>query len=354
MEAGGKECEEETLQTAFKKLRVDAESLSGGVSASEGVTPKSSSRACLDTNGAKSKHSCQKDNWHGSTRKTSRGASRTQRRRRSKSPILQPPKFTYCSTTVASSLSPPSGCLKHQRLVTLEPSEPCPTVERKTLSTVTQKEPLSTCAQSHITAVIFGKSDAHDLPLGATASSTPEAIPAVKTAGEVQSSKESRTKKSACDGGEKGASLLHSEAPDFRALSELNQSSTSPAPCSCSHKSSSDASEGKEETNLPEPKCCCQPNPVNWNDVEVYSFTGLRNVISECESATQNPEDTLRTVSSNSNVSQASLSSGSARSCSEQARAYVDDITIEDLSGYLEYYLYIPKKMSHMAEMMYT
>lgn len=88
--------------------------------------------------------------------------------------------------------------------------------------------------------------------------------------------------------------------------------------------------------------------------MEVYSFTGLRNVISECERATQSPEDTQRTVSGNSNISPTSLSSGSARSCSEQARAYVDDITIEDLSGYLEYYLYIPKKMSHMAEMMYT
>lgn len=356
MEAGGKECEEETLQTAFKKLRVDAESLSGPVSASEAVTTRSSSRACLDCNGAKPKVVCQKDNWHGSTRKTSRGASRTQRRRRSKSPILQPPKFTYCSTAAASALSPPSGCLKHQRLVPLESSEPCPTVERKTLSTVVHKEPLSSCAQSHITALIFGTSDAYGTPLGATASSLPETIPAVKTTGDVQPNEEGRTEKSACDGAEGGVPLLHAEASDFKALSELNSTSTSPAPCSCSHKNNVDTKrmDGKEDTNLPEPQCCCQPNPTTWNNVEVYSFTGLRNVISECERPTQGSEDIQRTVSTNGNISPVSLSSASARSCSEQARAYVDDITIEDLSGYLEYYLYIPKKMSHMAEMMYT
>lgn len=351
MEAGGKECEEETLQTAFKKLRVDAESLPGSVSASEAVTQRSSSRACLDTNGAKSKVGCQKDNWHGSTRKTSRGASRTQRRRRSKSPILQPPKFTYCSTTAASALSPRSGCLKHQRLVPLEPSEHCPTMERKPLPTVAHKE--LSCAQSHITALIFGTSDSYDTPHGAAASSLPETIPAVKTTENVQLSKEGNTEKSACNGAERGGPLVHADASDFRALSELS-SSPSPSPCSCSHKSSVDASEGKEETNQPDPQCCCQPNSASWNNVEVYSFTGLRNVISECERATMIPDDTQRTVSINSNTSPASLPSGSARSCSEQARTYVDDITIEDLSGYLEYYLYIPKKMSHMAEMMYT
>uniref|UniRef100_A0A8C6WWR4 Oxidative stress-responsive serine-rich protein 1 n=1 Tax=Neogobius melanostomus TaxID=47308 RepID=A0A8C6WWR4_9GOBI len=283
---GRKECEEETLQTAFKKLRVDAERYDASCD-SEII-----SRACHDSNGAKPKVVSQKDNWHGSTRKTSRGASRTQRRRRSKSPILQPPKFTYCSTATPSALSPPCGCLKHQRLVPLEPSE-CPTVERKTLSTAAHKDPLSSCAQSHITALVFGTSDAYGTPLGATVSSLPGTI-------------------------------------------------------------SLDTAEGKEDTSLPEPQCCCQPNPTSWNNVEVYSFTGLRNVISECENATQGPEGTPRTVSTNSNISTGSLSSGSVRSCSEQARAYVDDITIEDLSGYLEYYLYIPKKMSHMAEMMYT
>lgn len=37
------------------------------------------------------------------------------------------------------------------------------------------------------------------------------------------------------------------------------------------------------------------------------------------------------------------------RSCSSEA-----DVTIDDLSGYMEFYLHFPKKMSHMAEMMYT
>ena len=38
--------------------------------------------------------------------------------------------------------------------------------------------------------------------------------------------------------------------------------------------------------------------------------------------------------------------------CSEQAR--VDDISVDELAGYFEDYVHIPKKMSTMAEMMYT
>lgn len=40
-------------------------------------------------------------------------------------------------------------------------------------------------------------------------------------------------------------------------------------------------------------------------------------------------------------------------SCSQQARMGADDTTIDDLTGYLDDILHIPKKMSHMAEMMY-
>ncbi|GIY97977.1 oxidative stress-responsive protein 1 [Caerostris extrusa] len=36
------------------------------------------------------------------------------------------------------------------------------------------------------------------------------------------------------------------------------------------------------------------------------------------------------------------------------AQDHSDDITVDELAGYFENFVYIPKKMSHMAEMMYT
>ncbi|XP_070758801.1 oxidative stress-responsive serine-rich protein 1 [Enoplosus armatus] len=378
MEAGGKDCEEETLQTAFKKLRVDAESLPGAVSVSEALAPRVTSRACLDTSGAKPKLSCPKDNWHGCMRKTSRGASRTQRRRRSKSPILHPPKFTYCSTTAASALSTPSGCLKHQRLAVPEPVEPRPAVDGRTASSVAvpaQKELSSSGTPGHISPLVFGSCAGYETHIGSAVSSPSlQEIPAVITtvatssrqdggsSRDAQSSEESGPEKSACDGAESGAGAPRisgpAEAADFRALSELHSSGSAEGPhtpCSCGWRNSSDSPE--ESRQGAESQCQCRSNHQGWHGVEVYSFTGLRNVISECERSLPTHVDPPRTLSTNSNAAAASSpssSSGSPRSCSEQARAYVDDITIEDLSGYMEYYLYIPKKMSHMAEMMYT
>ncbi|XP_037635990.1 oxidative stress-responsive serine-rich protein 1 [Sebastes umbrosus] len=383
MEAGGKDCEEETLQTAFKKLRVDAGSLPGAVSVSEALAPRGASRACLDTSGAKPKLSCPKDNWHGCMRKTSRGVSRTQRRRRSKSPILHPPKFTYCSTAAASALSTPSGCLKHQRLAVPEPVEPRPAVDGRTASSVAvpaQKELSSSVTPGHISPLVFGSCAGYETHVGA-AVSTPslKEIPTVVTTvatssredggspGDVLASEESGPEKSACEGAESAAGAPRisgpADAADFRVLSELHSSGSAEGPhipCSCAWKNSSDSQE--ESRQGAESRCQCQSLHQGWQGLEVYSFTGLRNVISECERSLPGREDAARTLSTNSNAatasspssSSATLSSSSPRSCSEQARAYVDDITIEDLSGYMEYYLYIPKKMSHMAEMMYT
>nr|XP_020483143.1 oxidative stress-responsive serine-rich protein 1-like [Labrus bergylta] len=360
MEAGRKDCEEETLQTAFKKLRVDAESLPGAVSVSEALTPRAPSRACPDSSGAKPKLSCPKDNWHGSMRKSSRGASRTQRRRRSKSPILQPPKFTYCSSAASSTLSPPSGCLKHQRLAVPEPAEPRPAADTgapSSLPVPAQKELAPSGAPGHISPLLFGSCAGFDTPEIPVVISTVVTSSRQDGGSSVESSEESGPGESACEGAESAAKSRPKEAADFRALSELHSSGAADAPlvsCSCTLKKSS--ASGEESGQGAEPQCHCQSNQ-GWAGVEVYSFTGLRNVISECERSLPGHADATatRTLSTNSNAATASsTSSGSPRSCSEQARAYVDDITIEDLSGYMEYYLYMPKKMSHMAEMMYT
>ena len=40
--------------------------------------------------------------------------------------------------------------------------------------------------------------------------------------------------------------------------------------------------------------------------------------------------------------------------CAQQARLHPDDLTVEELACYLEEFVYIPRKMSSMAEMMYT
>ncbi|XP_029357950.1 oxidative stress-responsive serine-rich protein 1 [Echeneis naucrates] len=368
MEAGGKDCEEETLQTAFKKLRVDAESVPGAVSVSEALAPRGAPRPGLDTSGVKPKLSCPKDNWHGCMRKSSRGASRTQRRRRSKSPILHPPKFTYCSTTAASSLSPPSGCLKHQRLVVPEPVEPHPAVDGRTASSAAipaQKELSSSGTAGHISPLVFGSCAAYETHIGAAQEIHSVITTAAASSrqdggsGDAKSSEEGGSEKSACDGAESAAQRSRpAEVADFRSLSELHCSADGPrVTCSCVQRSSSDSQEESGQSA----ECQCPLHHRGWHGVEVYSFTGLRNVISECESSLPSHEDSPRTLGANNNAatasppsSSSSLSSGSPRSCSEQARGYVDDITIEDLSGYMEYYLYIPKKMSHMAEMMYT
>lgn len=299
------------------------------------------------------------------TRKSSRGASRTQRRRRSKSPILHPPKFTYCSAASAS-----SGCLKQQRLALPDPAEPCPAVDGRTLSSragPAHNDLTPPGSHRHISPLVFGSSARYETRVvDAAAGSTPSVPEIPATASTVaprdaQSTEDSGAEKSACEGAECGGAGA-AEASDFRALSKLHSSSSSRAaeglhpPCSCAHKKSLESPETPEQSvQEAECQCPCRSPQVGWNEVEVYSFTGLRNVISECERTLPSHGDTLRTVSTNPpTTSPPALSSGSPRSCSEQARAYVDDITIDDLSGYMEYYLYIPKKMSHMAEMMYT
>ncbi|NXH10728.1 OSER1 protein, partial [Bucco capensis] len=285
MKTEAKYGEEESLQTAFKKLRVDTTGSTASLSVGEGTNPRALGRTMADE--TKPKNVCtSKETWHGSMKKPSRGAVRTQRRRRSKSPILHPPKFIHCST------KPHSTCnqLVHKSQTDAQdnssgfrmpvPKEGCAHKRCSIAPDVDQKG-----------AVTLSASESRQ-------ENPPAAISLVSK-----------------------ASLKTTELSDFQSMSKLNTNKL----CACADRA-----------------CQCK----RWQDMEVYKFSGLQNTL---------PLAPDRTVSEDHSQSFPSRTpSSSARSCSEQARAFVDDVTIEDLSGYMEYYLYIPKKMSHMAEMMYT
>ncbi|KAM6163007.1 oxidative stress-responsive serine-rich protein 1 [Rhynchocyon petersi] len=291
MKSEAKDGEEESLQTAFKKLRVDASRSIASLSVGEGTSVRTSVRT--NTDDPKLKSACaSKDSWHGSTRKSSRGAVRTQRRRRSKSPVLHPPKFIHCSTIAASS----SNQLKHK-------------------SQTDSPDGNSGLGISTPKGFSAGECAPPDANLsGAVIEPLRTLVPGLPT----ESKKEDDSDATQVS----QASVKGTDLSDFQSVSKLNQGK----PCACV---------GKE--------CQCK----RWLDMEVYSFSGLQNVpplAPERRSMLEDYSQSLHTRTL----------SGSPRSCSEQARVYVDDVTIEDLSGYMEYYLYIPKKMSHMAEMMYT
>uniref|UniRef100_A0A8C0WDU4 Oxidative stress-responsive serine-rich protein 1 n=1 Tax=Castor canadensis TaxID=51338 RepID=A0A8C0WDU4_CASCN len=262
------------------------------LSVGEGTSVRASVRTTADD--TKPKTTCaSKDSWHGSTRKSSRGAVRTQRRRRSKSPVLHPPKFIHCSTIT----SPSSSQLKHK-------SQTDPPDGSNGLGISAPKE------------FSAGESSA---PLNTNHTG---AIPEPLRTSVPRLPSESKTEDSSDATQVSQASLKANDLSDFQSVSKLNQGK----PCGCI---------GKE--------CQCK----RWHDMEVYSFSGLQNVPPLAPERRSTLEDYSQSLHTRT-------LSGSPRSCSEQARVYVDDVTIEDLSGYMEYYLYIPKKMSHMAEMMYT
>ncbi|KAE8576428.1 hypothetical protein XENTR_v10004179 [Xenopus tropicalis] len=291
MESEAKDGEEENLQSAFKKLRVDAEGCTASLCATNGSTTRTSVRPSLEDTKPKILGSL-KESWHGSSRKTTRGAVRTPRRRRSKSPVLHPPKFTHCSAKAST-----SSQLKHKTL--------CDTQDGGgSVGGTATSDPASTALD------VGGYRRFYLEPSGASPSET-----------------SSETIKNASISLASPASLTASQPSDFQSVSILGTA----AECTCDEK-----------------ECQCKNC---WQNMEVYSFSGLRDMLSECEKTVK--EDHSQTLQNRTQPS-ANGTSGSPRSCSEQARASVDDVTIEDLAGYMEYYLYIPKKMSHMAEMMYT
>ncbi|XP_021272335.1 oxidative stress-responsive serine-rich protein 1-like isoform X2 [Numida meleagris] len=282
-----REEEERSLRTAFKKLRVDAARCIAAQPVGDGTILTAPITTAAD--GAEQQSACCKEAWNGCVRKPSRGSARVSRRRRSKSPVLHPPKFLYCSTKHKTQSDTSKS---HISLNVCATAQHC-TKDR---------------CNSH-----FHASDDRRVRTEPLEASTAE--------GPLGKSRENCLALSSSF----DTNLHASQTSDFRSLSMLSRGKQ----CPCSHK-----------------KCQCS----QWRDMELYSFAGLRSVLAECEKAILG----VHPQSCQSRSLCGTASWGSPRSCSEQARAFVDDVTIEDLTGYLEHYLYIPKKMSPMAEMMYT
>lgn len=86
------------------------------------------------------------------------------------------------------------------------------------------------------------------------------------------------------------------------------------------------------------------------HDYSKKSFKTLRN-IRESRLRSKTPPTHLEPSSASTNSASASTSSANS-SCSQQARMQQCDVTINEIASYFEL-LYIPKKMSSMAESMY-
>ncbi|XP_061487386.1 oxidative stress-responsive serine-rich protein 1-like isoform X2 [Rhineura floridana] len=282
---------EENLQAAFKKLRVDSEGSTASLSVNEGAPARAHVRSTDETK-VKSV-GASKESWHWCLKKPLRGTVRTQRRRRSKSPILHPPKFIHCTTKMLPCNQP----------VLQNPTDA--SESSNGLDVSTPKE--------------FPKNEQASHPLNYVGKKQKGAehsgVPMVEMP------------KNKLENGHAGAFLTSAvlkaaDLSDFQSVSEQNKGNL----CACKDKT-----------------CQCK----QWQDMKVYMFSGPQNFHQSVPKRTAHVQDNSQPLPSRT-------PSSALRSCSEQARAHVDDVTMEDLSGYMEYFLYIPKKMSHMAEMMYT
>ncbi|XP_015279705.1 PREDICTED: oxidative stress-responsive serine-rich protein 1 [Gekko japonicus] len=279
---------EENLQAAFKKLKVDAEGSTATLPVNE-LTPLRSLARTTDETKPKNV-GASKESWHCCLRKPLRGTART-RRRRSKSPILHPPKFIHCSTQTSSCSQPASKN-------STNPSESSPGADMPAPKEFSKVEQSS---------YLLSNADPRQNGAEQSAASTVEMLKNKPEGGAVSLPT---------------AILKATDLADFQSLSKGSKGNL----CACTDKT-----------------CQCQ----QWQDMKVYTFPDLHNSLPSAPERTTHMQD-------NSQVLPSRTPSSSLRSCSEQARANVDDVTIEDLSGYMEYFLHIPKKMSHMAEMMYT
>ena len=145
-------------------------------------------------------------------------------------------------------------------------------------------------------------------------------------------------------------SLLFSHL-EHSTYNEATVSSSSSCECGQWNGTSLDGSSGEGDVC---PVCGGSLTNQNSDEDIVTSFNSL--------SVSPNSDNSF--CSSNaqrvSPLSTVAASSGSHMSCRQQAASYgggamyFDDTTVDDLAGYLDEIMFLPKPMSEMAELMYT
>uniref|UniRef100_UPI00358F954C oxidative stress-responsive serine-rich protein 1 n=1 Tax=Myxine glutinosa TaxID=7769 RepID=UPI00358F954C len=268
------------LQAAFKKLRVDTD---GSDQATTGPQEKiTAANPVLPPAPA--------DSW---TRKGGRSALSRPRRRRSKSPILHPPKFTYFSTTPPKAKTSfcQSGWSEQYPGFSMSASP-----ELASTSSTIKSSDLCSQGRTSVAAAVEVQQSQH-ANLGISPSAVPEDTAKHSDAFRPRSMQ---------------------SLPDFQQLSETARKD-----------------------------CDASTSPAE----DVYCFTGLRESL-QAAGVMDAPCRYLGTTGAE-RQGRTAQNVVPPRSCSEQVRV-VDDTTIEDLSGYFENFLYLPQKMSTMAEMMYA
>lgn len=105
---------------------------------------------------------------------------------------------------------------------------------------------------------------------------------------------------------------------------------------------------------------CGQKQPVKSVAYSRPSFVGIRTHRSKnvlCSTTKKKQKNCTHCMESDSPAAESSSTlKAQSSSCSMQARLSTptcDDTTIDELASYFDLFVHIPKKMSHMAEMMY-
>lgn len=112
--------------------------------------------------------------------------------------------------------------------------------------------------------------------------------------------------------------------------------------CACSKTSCR-----KRRKKVPAKNHLVEKSPVGFENISCLE-SGLQDLVEAMKQTVKSGQ------CSDTNLLDHRLSISVDYDDQSSSKDHTDDITVDELAGYFENFVHIPKKMSHMAEMMYT